>query len=95
MSFFEDLGTNLKDVATTVGEKASNICDISKLNYIAGTIKAEIKKETINLGNLVYEEYQLDEAAKINEFAEVINHIGELKLQLKNINNLISEAKKK
>lgn len=95
MSFLEDLSTNLKDIAVTVGEKASNVYDISKLTYMARSIKEEIKKEKLNLGNLVYDEYKLDDEAKINEFVDVINHIDELKLQLKNINALIDKDKNK
>ncbi|MDR1001899.1 MAG: hypothetical protein LBL82_01320 [Oscillospiraceae bacterium] len=55
MGIFEDVVLNAKTAANTVGKKAGEIIDISKLRLSAGEINGEIGKRYEALGRVVYD----------------------------------------
>lgn len=55
MSLFDDIVVNAKSAANTVGKKAGQLKDYSKLKYSESGIKSEIAKKKQALGDYVYE----------------------------------------
>lgn len=55
MSLFDDIVINAKSAANTVGKKAGQLKDYSKLKYSESGIKSELNKKKLALGDYVYE----------------------------------------
>lgn len=53
-SFFDDVVVNARTAANTVGKKANQIKDYSKLKYSESGIKVEIDKKKQELGDYIY-----------------------------------------
>ena len=93
MGFINDVATNIKSAASTVGEKAVGLYDVSRHTYTANGIKADIKKKLYEFGKSVYENYKDGEDADFESLSEQIAEIDALYLQLDSVNELIAEAK--
>lgn len=83
MSLFDDIVINAKSAATTVGKKAGQIKDYSKLKYSESGIKSELSKKKLALGEYVYEctkigdvnqqrmQFMIDEITELEENLQI------------------------
>lgn len=55
MGIFEDVVLGAKSAATTVGKKAGELVDISKLRFSASEINSEINKRFEAMGRVIYD----------------------------------------
>lgn len=73
MSFFDDLGKKVKDVAYVAGEKTRGAADLAKINMAIAGEQREIDKTYKAIGEWFVSEYsgEIPDAAK--ELVEAIN----------------------
>ncbi len=94
MGIFEDVLQNAKAVVGTVGKKAGEVVDLSKLKLAAADLKSEIAQKYQILGRITFEEMTGSKDYSKNK-AEIIEKIKELKTQLEAVNDMIAGAKQK
>lgn len=95
MGVLEDFFVKAKVAVDTLGEKAGQIVDVSKLNIKMAELKNDMKNEYENLGKAVYKskKEQTDDDVTINyEVAQIDNlalQIEELKKQIAAMQNKV------
>lgn len=95
MGILEDFFVKAKVAVDTLGEKAGQLVDVSKLNIKMAELKNDMKNEYANLGKAVYKakKEQIDDDVTINyEVAQIDNlnlQIEELKKQIATMKNKI------
>lgn len=94
MGIFEDVLLNAKAVVGTVGKKAGEVVDISKLKLAAADLKSELTQKYQILGRITYEEMSSGKDYTDNK-KEVADKIKELKAHLESVNDMIASAKNK
>lgn len=92
MGMFDDIVVNAKSVANTVSEKACSVYDISKLKVNASSIRSEINKKLIELGQMTYSS-KYDHPYEQSEIDAKIEEIKTLKDDLRTIHELLAKAK--
>ena len=94
MGIFEDVLINARAVVDTVGKKAGEVIDISKLKLAAADLKLELSQKYQILGRVTYEEMTTgkDYTSTKKELSEKIR---ELKEHLDSVNDMIADAKQK
>ena len=95
MGVLEDFFVKAKAAVDTLGEKASQLVDVSKLNIRMAELKNDMKNEYVNLGKAVYKarkENMEDDVTVNYEVAQIDNlnlQIEELKKQIATMKNKI------
>lgn len=92
--FFDDIVVNAKSAANTVGKKANQIKDYSKLKYSESGIKAEIAKKKQELGNYIYNCSKTGDIDKI-VMQGFVAEIDELEENLQITREMLTVAKNK
>lgn len=80
MGIFDDVITNAKSAAQTVGKVAGQFVDMSKLRLNLAELNGEINKRYQELGQFIYEAKKAGEADEV-ELAEKIAVLDELYAQ--------------
>ncbi len=94
MGIFEDVMSNAKSAAATVGKKAGRFMDISKLRMNAAELNNEINKRYEALGRVVYNAAK--EEQDINGLIdECVISIDALYLRLDEVNDKINRLQNK
>ncbi|MEE1282231.1 MAG: hypothetical protein UHK60_08300 [Acutalibacteraceae bacterium] len=94
MSLFDEIVDNAKSAANTVGKKAGQLKEYSKLKYSESGIKSEINKKKLALGNYVYECTKTGDVDQ-NRMQSIINEITELEENLQITREMIITNKNK
>ncbi len=94
MGIFEDVLLNAKAVVGTVGKKAGEVVDISKLKLAAADLKSELSQKYQLLGRITFEEMTTGKDYSKNK-EEIAGKIRELKEHLESVNDMIAVSKKK
>ncbi|MEE1075845.1 MAG: hypothetical protein UHY68_01090 [Acutalibacteraceae bacterium] len=94
MSLFDDIVDNAKLAANTVGKKAGQLKEYSKLKYSESGIKSEINKKKLALGDYVYECTKLGNVDQ-NKMQTMISEITELEENLLITKEMIISSKNK
>ncbi len=94
MSLFDDIVVNAKSAANTVGKKAGQLKDYSKLKYSESGIKSEISKKKLALGEYVYICTKTGEVDQ-KKMQAMVNEITELEENLQITREMIISAKNK
>lgn len=95
MGVLEDFFVKAKEAVDTLGEKAGQLVDVSKLNIKMAELKNDMKNEYESLGKAVYKakKENIDDAATVNyEVAQIDNlglQIEELKKQIATMKNKV------
>lgn len=95
MGVLEDFFVKAKVAVDTLGEKAGQLVDVSKLNIRMAELKNDMKNEYVNLGKAVYKakKEQVDDDVTVNySVAQIDNlslQIEELKKQIATMKNKI------
>lgn len=92
--FFDDIVVNAKSAANTVGKKANQIKDYSKLKYSESGIKSEIAKKKQELGNYIYNCSKTGDIDKI-VMQGFVAEIDELEENLQITREMLTIAKNK
>ena len=92
--FFDDIVVNAKSAANTVGKKANQIKDYSKLKYSESGIKSEIAKKKQELGNYIYNCSKMGDIDKI-VMQGFVAEIDELEENLQITREMLTVAKNK
>ena len=92
--FFDDIVINAKSAATTVGKKANQIKDYSKLKYSESGIKAEIARKKQELGNYIYNCSKTGDIDKV-VMQGFVADIDELEENLQITKEMLAVAKNK
>lgn len=94
MGIFEDVMSNAKSAATTVGKKAGRLVDISKLRMNANELNNEINKRYEALGRVVYNAAKEEQDIK-GLIDECVISIDALYLRLDEVNDKINRLQNK
>lgn len=95
MGILDDVVVNAKSAAETVGRKAEQIVDVSKLRIAIAEVNAEITKRHQALGEYVYNNCA-DALSADAEATGLISEIGELKMQQESMSKeLLGKQNKK
>ncbi|MEE1155319.1 MAG: zinc ribbon domain-containing protein [Acutalibacteraceae bacterium] len=94
MGLFDEIVSNAKTVASSVGKKADQIVDFSKLKYAESGIKSEIAKKKQELGDYVYQCSGVGDIDQAKTQA-IINEIKELEQNLEVTREMIIAARNK
>ncbi len=94
MSLFDDIVINAKSAANTVGKKAGQLKDYSKLKYSESGIKSEISKKKLALGDYVYTCTQTGDVDQ-KKMQAMVDEIAELEENLQITREMIISAKNK
>lgn len=94
MGLLEDVVVNAKSAVSTVGKKAGQIVDISKLRLNAADLNSEISKRFEALGRVIYDAKKTGNSAD-DLAGECIAAIDELYEQLDAVNEQLSALRKK
>lgn len=94
MGFFDDIVINARTAATTVGQKANQIKEYSKLKYAENGIKGEIAKKKQQLGDYIYNCSKNDALDK-DTVHKFVAEIDELEENLQITKEMITAAKNK
>lgn len=94
MGIFEDVVLNAKAVVDSVGKKAGEVVDISKLKLAAADLKSEISQKYQILGRIAFEEISTGKDYSKNK-EEIVEKIKELKIHLESVNDMIASSKQK
>lgn len=94
MSLFDEIVDSAKSAANTVGKKAGQIKEYSKLKYSENGIKSEINKKKLALGDYVYECTKLGNVDQ-NRMQSMIAEITELEENLQITREMIVTSKNK
>ena len=95
MGVLEDFFVKAKVAVDTLGEKAGQLVDVSKLNIKMAELKNDMKNEYANLGKAIYKskKEQVDDDVTVNyEVAQIDNlnlQIEELKKQIATMKNKV------
>lgn len=95
MGVLEDFFVKAKVAVDTLGEKAGQLVDVSKLNIKMAELKNDMKNEYANLGKAVYKakkEHKEDDVTINYEVAQIDNlslQIEELKKQIATMKNKV------
>ena len=95
MGVLEDFFVKAKEAVDTLGEKAGQLVDVSKLNIKMAELKNDMKNEYVGLGKAVYKakKENVEEDAAINySVAQIDNlsmQIEELKKQIATMKNKV------
>lgn len=89
MGLFEDVVINAKNAASAVGEKASQIMDISKLRINAADLDNEISKRFEALGRVAYDSKKTGTSSD-ELIGECVEAIDELYEQLDAVNEQLA-----
>ncbi len=95
MGVLEDFFVKAKEAVDTLGEKAGQFVDVSKLNIKMAELKNDMKNEYETLGKAVYKakKENIDDDATVNyEVAQIDNltlQIEELKKQIATMKNKV------
>lgn len=94
MSIIDDIIVNAKSAATTVGEKAGQIKEYTKLKYSEAGIKSDINKKKQELGDYVY---RCTKSGNVdNEILQkMVDDVTELEENLQITKEMITAAKNK
>ncbi len=94
MGIIEDVLLNARTAVDTVGKKAGQVIDISKLKLAVADIKSDISRKYQILGRVVYEESVTGKDYSKNK-EELIERIKELKEQLESVTEMIANSSQK
>lgn len=94
MGIFEDVIINAKSFVGTVGKKAGEVVDSSKLKLAAADLRSEINRKYQILGRLSFEEMSTGKDFSKPK-KELFDQIGELKTNLDSLNDMIASAAQK
>lgn len=94
MSLFDDIVVNAKSAANTVGKKAEQLKDYSKLKYSESGIKSEIAKKKLTLGDYVYACTKTGDIDQ-EKMQSIVDEIAELEENLQITREMIITAKNK
>ena len=94
MGIFEDVMSNAKSAAATVGKKAGRLVDISKLRMNANELNNEINKRYEALGRVVYNAAKEEQDIK-GLIDECVISIDALYLRLDEVNEKINHLQNK
>ncbi len=94
MGIFEDVIINAKSFVGTVGKKAGEVVDSSKLKLAAADLRSEINRKYQILGRLSFEEMSIGKDFSKPK-KELFDQIGELKTNLDSLNDMIASAAQK
>ncbi|MEE0265997.1 MAG: hypothetical protein UD936_10270 [Acutalibacteraceae bacterium] len=92
MSFFDEFVDYAKSAANTVGKKAGQLKDYSKLKYSESGIKSEISKKKQALGDYVYSCTKTGEVDQ-KKMQAMVDEITELEENLQITKEMIISAK--
>ena len=94
MGIFEDVILNAKAVVGTVGKKAGEVVDISKLKLAAADLRSELSQKYQILGRITFEESKTGKKYEKSK-NELIEKIAELKSQLESVTDMIERSRQK
>lgn len=94
MGMWDDVVVNARSAANAVGQKASQLVDISKLRISATDLNVEIGKKYESLGRAVYDAQKAG-ADPAQAVSETVMAIDDLKEQLEAINAQLAAARNK
>ncbi len=94
MSLFDDIVINARSAANTVGKKAEQLKDYSKLKYSESGIKSEISKKKLALGDYVYACTKIGEVNQ-EKMQAMVDEIAELEENLQITQEMLVVAKNK
>lgn len=94
MSLFDDIVINARSAANTVGKKAEQLKDFSKLKYSESGIKSEIAKKKQALGDYVYACTKIGEVNQ-EKMQAMVDEITELEENLQITQEMLVMAKNK
>ncbi len=94
MGVFEDVVLNARTAVDSMGKKAGQVIDLSKLRIAALDLKSEISQKYSILGRIAYEESVSGKSYEKSK-AELIEKITELKAQLASVNEMLEIARQK
>ncbi len=94
MSIMEDVLLNAKSAVDTVGKKAGNVFDKSKLRLASLDIRTELSKKYRILGRVCYEAQTTGKNYDKN-IEKLVAAITELNSELARINEMIAKSEKK
>ena len=94
MDIYEDVIINAKSIVGTVGKKAGEVVDSSKLKLAAADLKSEINRKYQILGRISFEEISTEkDYSKAKK--DLYEQICELKTNLDSLNDMIASAAQK
>lgn len=94
MSLFDEIFINARTAANTVGKKAGQLKDYSKLKYSESGIKADIAKKKQELGDYIYSCSKTGEIDK-ERMQSFVEEIDELEENLQITREMLTVAKNK
>ena len=94
MGILEDLLLNARTAVDTVGKKAGQVIDVSKLSLAAADLKSEISRKCEILGRITYEAKTTDKNYD-KTIDELVEKIKDLNSQLDSVNDVIANSKQK
>ncbi|MBQ9461218.1 MAG: zinc ribbon domain-containing protein [Clostridia bacterium] len=94
MSIMEDVLLNAKSAVDTVGRKAGNVLDKSKLRLASLDIRTELSKKYRMLGRVCYEAQTTGKNYDKN-IEKLVTAITELNNELAKINDMLAKSEKK
>ncbi|MEE0859491.1 MAG: hypothetical protein U0M12_08520 [Acutalibacteraceae bacterium] len=94
MSLFDEIFINARTAANTVGKKAGQLKDYSKLKYSESGIKADIAKKKQELGDYIYSCSKTGEIDKV-KMQSFVEEIDELEENLQITKEMLTVAKNK
>lgn len=92
MGFFEDAVLTVKKAGKTVGEKATEVYDVSKKKVGTAEIKNKIKAAYADMGMLIYDAKK-NNVNNDEKIAPYIALVDDLNLQLKKLQEEIDQIK--
>lgn len=92
MGFFEDAVITVKKAGKTVGEKATEVYDVSKKKISSAEIKNKIKAAYADMGKLVYEAKK-NNINNDDKIAPYITLVDDLNLQMQRLQEEIDQIK--
>lgn len=93
MGIFDEVVSNAKNVAASVGKKAGQIVDISKLKFSAAETESEISKKYQTLGKMVYNATKDKSLAP--EIDPIVDELDKLQAELADIEAQINAIRNK
>lgn len=94
MSMIDDMWVNAKSAAETVGKKAGQMLDRSKLRLAVMDVKGELSKKYRLLGKLCYEAHKSGKDYTESQQA-LLENITELNAQLASLRDMLAGIEKK
>lgn len=94
MGIIEDVLLNARTAVDTVGKKAGQVIDVSKLRLASADLRSEISRKYQILGRVVFEEAATGKDYTKNK-EELIESITELKGELESVTEMIAKSSQK